>query len=64
MSAEVLAHKAITVEELEVSLVKAMKEITTTMFNCDSEIISTDQVEIILPGSQPSSDSVGKYPDS
>ena len=50
MSAEVLAHKAITAEELEVSLVRAMREITTTMFNCESEIISPDQVEMIPPG--------------
>jgi chemotaxis protein CheX len=50
MSSEVLAHKIITVEELENSLVRAMKEITTTMFNNDSEIISPDQVDIIPPG--------------
>jgi chemotaxis protein CheX len=49
MSAE-LAHKTITVEELEVCLVRAMKEITATMFNCESDIISPDQVDIIPPG--------------
>jgi chemotaxis protein CheX len=49
MSAE-LAHKTITVQELEVCLVRAMKEITATMFNCESDIISPDQVDIIPPG--------------
>ncbi|MBN1571526.1 MAG: chemotaxis protein CheX [Acidobacteria bacterium] len=50
MSAEALAHKVITAEELEVSLVRAMKEITSTMFNCESEIVSPDQVDMIPPG--------------
>lgn len=50
MSTEALAHKEITANELEVSLVRAMKEITATMFSCESEIISQDQAEIIPPG--------------
>ena len=50
MSSEALAQKTITADDLEISLVRAMKEITATMFNCESEIISTDQVEIIPPG--------------
>jgi chemotaxis protein CheX len=50
MSTGVIAHKSITAEELESSLVRAMKEITSTMFNCTSEIVSPDQVDIIPPG--------------
>jgi chemotaxis protein CheX len=40
----------ITLGELEISLERALKEITTTMFNCDSEIISPDKVETVPPG--------------
>jgi chemotaxis protein CheX len=50
MSTGVQVPKIITVEELESSLVRAMKEITSTMFNCTSEIVSPDQVDIIPPG--------------
>ena len=50
MSGESRAPKEITVEVLEVSLVRAMKEITATMLNCNSEIVSPDQVDVIPPG--------------
>ncbi len=50
MGGEALEQKVITAEELEVSLVRAMKEITSTMFNCESEIVSPDQVAMIPPG--------------
>ena len=50
MSNESLAQKVITVEELEVSLVRAMKEIASTMLNYESEIVSPDQVAVIPPG--------------
>lgn len=51
MGAEVVAQKVvITTQELEVSLERALREITTTMFNCDIDIIPTDQVEVIPPG--------------
>jgi chemotaxis protein CheX len=40
----------ITIRELEVSLERALKEITTTMFNCDSEIIAIDRVDAVPPG--------------
>ena len=49
MSSELQAANNITVEELEVSLVRAMKEITATMLNCTSEIVSPDQVDVIPP---------------
>jgi chemotaxis protein CheX len=49
MSTQVAAEK-ITIHELEGGLERALKEITTTMFNCDSEIISADKVEIVPPG--------------
>lgn len=50
MSAEAIAPKVITKHELEISLEMALKEITTTMFNCDSEIIPEEQVDVIPPG--------------
>jgi chemotaxis protein CheX len=40
----------IKLEELEASLARALKEITTTMFNCNSEIISPDKTEAVPPG--------------
>jgi chemotaxis protein CheX len=40
----------ITIKELELGLERALKEITTTMFNCDIEIISPDKVEAVPPG--------------
>jgi chemotaxis protein CheX len=42
--------KAVTQEELIACLERALKEITTTMFNCESIIIPMDQVDIIPPG--------------
>jgi chemotaxis protein CheX len=49
MSAQ-LATERITIQELEISLEKALKEITTTMFNSGSELIPPDKVEIVPPG--------------
>jgi chemotaxis protein CheX len=49
MSTGIAADK-ITLHELEGSLERAIKEITTTMFNCESELISPDKVEIVPPG--------------
>jgi chemotaxis protein CheX len=49
MNAQAATEK-ISIRELEASLERALKEITTTMFNCDSEIISADKVEIVPPG--------------
>lgn len=50
MSVESMAQKVITSHDLETSLERALKEITTTMFNCDSEIIPEEQVDVIPPG--------------
>jgi chemotaxis protein CheX len=50
MNVGVLAPKLVTMQELEISLEQALKDITTTMFNCDSEIIPAEQVEIVPPG--------------
>jgi len=50
MSTEALARREITANELEVGLARAMKEITATMLNCESEIVSQDQAEMIPPG--------------
>jgi chemotaxis protein CheX len=50
MSNEVVAPNDITVVELENGIVRAMKEITATMLNCTSEIVSPDQIDVIPPG--------------
>jgi chemotaxis protein CheX len=50
MSAEVTARKIVSMQELETGLERALKEITTTMLNCDSDIIPLDQVEKHPPG--------------
>jgi chemotaxis protein CheX len=50
MSAEATAQKIVNIQELEKGLELALKEITTTMLNCDSEIIPLDQVEAHPPG--------------
>jgi chemotaxis protein CheX len=44
------AAERITIQELEISLERAIKEITTTMFNSGSELISPEKVEIVPPG--------------
>jgi chemotaxis protein CheX len=49
MSNEATGEK-VTIQELEFSLERALKEITTTMFNCSSELISPDKAEIVPPG--------------
>jgi chemotaxis protein CheX len=50
MSVDVSSAKSITMQELESCLERALKEITTTMFNCESTIIPLNQVDIIPPG--------------
>jgi chemotaxis protein CheX len=50
MRAEVVSERVIAIQELEACLEKAVKDITTTMFNCNSEIISPEKVEIVPPG--------------
>ena len=50
MSVESIASRIVTPKELATSLERALKEITTTMFNCNSEIIPVDRVEVIPPG--------------
>jgi chemotaxis protein CheX len=50
MSDDAVAPKLVTLQELENGLERALKEITTTMFNCESVIVPIDQVEVIPPG--------------
>jgi chemotaxis protein CheX len=50
MSAEVTAQKIVSMQELETGLERALKEITTTMLNCESEIIPLSDVEAYPPG--------------
>jgi chemotaxis protein CheX len=50
MNANGLPVKAITLKELESCLVRALKEITATMFNCESIIVPLNQVEETPPG--------------
>jgi chemotaxis protein CheX len=50
MDVDVTPPKAITAQELETSLVKALKDITATMFNCESAIVPIDLVDLIPPG--------------
>jgi chemotaxis protein CheX len=50
MNGDVLTPKIVTLQELELGLERAVKEITTTMFNCESIIVPIDQVDVIPPG--------------
>jgi chemotaxis protein CheX len=50
MSTAVQTQHIITIHDLELGLERALKEITTTMFNCESQIIPPDQVDVVLPG--------------
>lgn len=50
MGGAVNTPSAITIFELELALEKALQEITTTMFNCSSEIVPPDQTEVVAPG--------------
>jgi chemotaxis protein CheX len=50
MSAEVTAPKIVSMQELETGLERAIKEISTTMLNCESEIIPVSLVEAHPPG--------------
>ncbi|MGD0098938.1 MAG: chemotaxis protein CheX [Acidobacteriota bacterium] len=50
MSAAVLTQSGVTLRDLEAGIENALREITITMFNCNSEIIPPDQVEALVPG--------------
>ena len=50
MSVDLMPEKIISLKELEVSLERALKEITATMFNCESAFVGPDRVAIIPPG--------------
>jgi chemotaxis protein CheX len=50
MSSELTAGKKITTRDLANSLERALKEITTTMFNCDSEVVPVEIVDSVPPG--------------
>lgn len=50
MSAEVTAQKIVSMKELENGLERAIKEITTTMLSCESELIPLSLVEKHPPG--------------
>ncbi len=50
MSSEVVSGQRISKEELEASLKRALREIITTMFNCDVKILPVEEVDIIPPG--------------
>ncbi|MDD1749399.1 MAG: chemotaxis protein CheX [Methanothrix sp.] len=50
MSIAVMSQKGITIHDLEIGLEKALKEITTTMFNCTSQITPPDNVDVVAPG--------------
>ena len=43
-------EKTVDIHEMEDCLEKAIREITTTMFDCDSEIIPFESVDLIPPG--------------
>lgn len=63
MSSVVLTQSGVTLRDLEMGLGNALKEITITMFNCNSEILPPDHVEEFVPGFLPLSVSAGRYPD-
>jgi chemotaxis protein CheX len=46
----VMTNNMVTIQELEICLEKALKEIFSTMLSCNSEIIPYDQVEVVPPG--------------
>lgn len=50
MSAAAMTHDGVSMHDLENCLEKAVKEITTTMFSCESKMIPCDQVELVPPG--------------
>jgi chemotaxis protein CheX len=50
MSAMVVAQGGVTVRDLEIGLEKALREITTTMFGCNSHILPPEQIAIEPPG--------------
>ena len=50
MKASAPVEKVIDIHEMEDCLEKAIKEITTTMFDCNSDIIPFECVDLIPPG--------------
>ena len=50
MSSEAIAPYVVSKTEMEISLEQALKEITTTMFNCDSRKIPHADIEPSQPG--------------
>lgn len=50
MKASAAIEKVVDIQEMEICLEKAIKEITTTMFDCNSEIIPFESVALIPPG--------------
>jgi chemotaxis protein CheX len=50
MSTAVLNTNSITIQQLEISCEHALKEIFTTMLNCECQRISYDQIEVVPPG--------------
>ena len=50
MKASAANVKTVDIHEMEDCLEKAIKEITTTMFDCNSEIIPFELVDLIPPG--------------
>jgi chemotaxis protein CheX len=50
MSAAVVNLNSVTIQELESSLEKALKEISETMLQCECRIVPYDCIEVIPPG--------------
>jgi chemotaxis protein CheX len=50
MGNAVLNQSGITIHDLELGLERALREITTTMFNCNSQIMPPEQVNVVAPG--------------
>lgn len=50
MNAVAMNPSVVTLQELESSLEKALKDIFSTMLQCESEIIPCDRVEVMPPG--------------
>ena len=50
MGNAVLNQNGITIHDLELGLERALREITTTMFNCNSEIMAPEAVHVVAPG--------------
>jgi chemotaxis protein CheX len=50
MAKVVLNGQVITLQHLELGLERALKEIATTMLNCDSQILPSEEVSVQVPG--------------